>query len=217
MFCIYCGSRINEGKRFCTRCGTKAGESQPVRMSPPPPHMYNRRPVQIRDVDIPKGRMKYFWISKGMVLLSLLCWFLPFLTVRERLYGRTQPETFRYTGLEMFVQLSEDMERTPIDSLTVLLSYYFMASMITGVIALMLPRGTTFFAFAAGCLNLFVWLVFIPGSNISFGIFRWIDPGNGLLLSWLFMLAAAVLMFIEWNEQNKRRSEALNSARMNYR
>ena len=216
MFCINCGSRINEGKRFCSQCGTRVGESQPVRMSQPP-NMYYRRPVQISDAELPKGKMKYFWISKALILMSLVCWFFPFLTVRERLYGRKEPETLSYTGFELLGQLSDDMVRTPLDSLSVFLSYYYMAALIIGAIALLLPKGTTVFAFFAGSLDLLAWLVFIPGSKTSVGIFRWIDPDTGMLLSWLLMYGAAVFMIIEWSAQSKRRMEALNKARMNYR
>ena len=102
-FCGNCGTKVEDGKKFCPECGTvmeaKAPQQQPQPQQQAPqqaqPQVQYQQPVQAQPAPNAKGGADYtaqfdpadIEANKMMALLSYIIFFIPLLAAKESRYA----------------------------------------------------------------------------------------------------------------------------------
>lgn len=103
-FCGNCGTKVEDGKKFCPECGTvmeaKAPQQQPQPQQQAPqqaqPQVQYQQPVQAQPAPNTKGGADYtaqfdpadIEANKMMALLSYLIFFIPLLVAKDSPYAK---------------------------------------------------------------------------------------------------------------------------------
>jgi len=98
-FCGNCGTKVEDGKKFCPECGTvmevKAPQQQPQPHQQAQPQVQYQQPVQAQPAPNAKGGADYtaqfdpadIEANKMMALLSYIIFFIPLLAAKESRYA----------------------------------------------------------------------------------------------------------------------------------
>lgn len=121
MNCKFCGQPLEEGKRFCTNCGSPIMDTAPA--SPQPSTQTNKPPFSgpmsasptpaafPKKNGISKEKTVLFWASKALFIVALLLFFMPFIKIghnESTMAGKDSKPLIVLTGKEMIVGIDDD-------------------------------------------------------------------------------------------------------------
>lgn len=97
-FCGNCGTKVEDGKKFCPQCGTPVEAANPTQAKPnpqPQPNPQWQAPKQAQNLGAVKGGADFtsqfdkadIEANKMMALLSYLIFFIPLIAAKESKYA----------------------------------------------------------------------------------------------------------------------------------
>ncbi|MBR4627327.1 MAG: zinc ribbon domain-containing protein [Ruminococcus sp.] len=149
MNCKYCGLPVEDGKKFCTNCGASVEDPIPqaaYSASSSIPSAPATLPSALGKNGMAKQKTLYFWISKGLIVLAMAMFFLPFMNIiaNEKIpYLGTDGELIEMSGEELVFGTDSKFASGSMKSGNVQLAGIFL------LIALLLPKGSQYFSCGA--------------------------------------------------------------------